>query len=562
MDRKYFSKGFEVADEKVLQEAVSKILDTPVGTIGELVELIEKYSELSMIISEELAWKYIKMTCNADNEEYSKIFNEFYSKIISKYEKASFDINKKIYDSTCFSDLPDEKYGNFKRILANDIEMFEEKNIPLQVRESELSNRYAEIYSGITVQFKGEEHTLTQMRKYLRENERELREGAWRAINESMAVESENLNNLFDELKDIRVEMAKNKGFESYRDYMHKLKGRFSYTPKDLYKFHESVEKVVVPFLRSVNETKRKKLGLESLRPWDVDASEDGRILKPFNKVEEFFRKSSEALHKIKPEFSEKLRKMEKSGYLDLENRKGKAPGGYNYPLHETGAAFIFMNAVGIHTDLVTFFHESGHALHSFATADERIMTYKEEPSEVAELASMSMEFMSMDYWDQFYSDSEDLKKAKRDQYIKSLEILPWVMIVDAFQHWLYLNPEHVASERDSKFNELMDRFNTGIDWDGLEGEKGRSWLKQLHIFEVPFYYIEYAMSQLGAIALYKNYKEDKGKALKNYEKFLNLGYSKPIEEIYKTAGIRFDFSESYISEIVKFVAKELGKLD
>ncbi len=562
MDRKYFSKGFEVADEKVLQEAVSKILNTPVGTIGELVELIEKYSELSMIISEELAWKYIKMTCNADNEEYSKIFNEFYSKIISKYEKASFDINKKIYDSTCFSGLSDEKYGNFKRILANDIEMFEEKNIPLQVRESELSNRYAEIYSGITVQFQGEEHTLTQMRKYLRENERELRERAWRAINESMAVESENLNNLFNELKDIRVEMAKNKGFESYRDYMHKLKGRFSYTPKDLYKFHESVEKVVVPFLRSVNETKRKKLGLESLRPWDVDASEDGRILKPFNKVEEFFRKSSEALHKIKPEFSEKLRKMEKSGYLDLENRKGKAPGGYNYPLHETGAAFIFMNAVGIHTDLVTFFHESGHALHSFATADERIMTYKEEPSEVAELASMSMEFMSMDYWDQFYTDDEDLKKAKREQYIKSLETLAWVMIIDAFQHWLYLNPEHVASERDSKFNELMDRFNTGIDWDGLEEEKGRSWLKQLHIFEVPFYYIEYAMSQLGAIALYKNYKEDKGKALENYEKFLNLGYSKPIEEIYKTAGIRFDFSESYISEIVKFVAKELGKLD
>ena len=562
VNRKYFSRDFKILDKDDLKKTVSEIMNTSITAVDQLIELIEKYSELSMIISEEMAWKYIKMTCDAGNEDYSKSFNEFYSKIVSEYEKHSFEINRKIYGNEFFSKLDDEKYKNFKLILSNEIEMFEEKNIALQVKESELANKYAEIYSGITVNFNGEDHTMIQMRKYLRENDRDLREAAWKAVQERIHLESENFSGLFDQLKELRVQMAENKGFDNYRDYMHKLKGRFSYTPADLYKFHDAVEKVVVPFVKKIHLKKKEKLGLDQYRPWDVDASENGRILKPFTDSNELLNKALKVLNNVKPEFCKKLDKMNNKGYLDLANRKGKAPGGYNYPLHETGAAFIFMNAIGIHSDLVTLFHEAGHALHSFATADERIMAYKDEPSEVAELASMSMEFISMDYWDEFYSDTEDLKKAKREQYIKSLETLPWVMIIDAFQHWIYLNPEHSDSERDAKFQELMDRFNTGVDWEGLEGEKGRSWLRQLHIFEVPFYYIEYAMSQLGAIAIYKNYKESRETALENYEDFLNLGYSKSVEEIYETAGISFDFTEEYIKGLVEFVSKELQSLE
>jgi len=252
---------------------------------------------------------------------------------------------------------------------------------------------------------------------------------------------------------------------------------------------------------------------------------------------------------------------MKNTGFLDLINRKGKAPGGYNYPLSETGAAFIFMNAVGIHSDVRTLLHESGHAQHTFYSKDIPISHLKDFPSEIAELASMSMELLTLEYLDEYYSDPEDLKKAKREQLEGTLKILPWVMIVDAFQHWIYLNPNHTPEERDDYFASLMDRFNTGIDWKGLNKEKRIRWLRQLHIFEVPFYYIEYAMSQLGAIAVYKNYKENGKKAIEQYKEFLSSGYKYPVKKLYEIAGIKFDFSEKYISELVEFIMNEISKI-
>jgi oligoendopeptidase F len=537
------------------------LLKEDISGIEGLEKFIDKYSELSAIVEEAMGWKYIKMTRFADQEEYSKDFNEFYGTIVAEFNKQSFDINKKIYNSAYYKELPQDRYGNYKLILKNDIEIFEEKNIPLQIKESEFSNQYGEIISKIIIDFQGKDYTFSQMNKFLKDNDRDIRESAWKKIYSAIGERKSQLNGLFDELLKLRVEMAENKNFDNYRDYMHKAKGRFSYTPEDLYKFHDSVVKVVVPFLRELNGEKSKHMGLKSFRPWDKDASEDGRILNPFEDIGEFLEKAISALSDVKMEFGDKLRYMKEKEFLDLENRKGKAPGGYNYPLSESGAAFIFMNAVGVHRDVVTLMHEAGHALHSFATKDERLMAYQDSPSEVAELASMSMEFISMDKWNRFYEDANDLKKAKRDQIIGALETFPWVMIVDAFQHWIYLNPEHSMEERDSKCRELMDRFNTGVDWDDLEYEKAIVWMKQLHIFEVPFYYIEYAISQLGAIGVYKNYKEDPETTLKKYEEFLALGYSKSIEEIYTTAGIKFDFSEKYIRELTEFLKNELEKL-
>jgi oligoendopeptidase F len=562
MERVYYSDNFQVEDIESIKNELQKLLEKNLESVEDLENYIDKYNELSAIVEEAMAWKYIKMTRFADQEEYANDFNNFYGTIVAEFNRQSFHINKKIYDSSYISKLPEDRYKNYKLILKNDIEIFEEKNIPLQIEENELSNQYGEIISKITIDFQGESYTLSQMNRFLKDNDREIREKAWKKIYAAISEKRAELNELFNKLLKLRVQMAKNKNFDNYRDYMHKAKGRFSYTPEDLYKFHESVEKVIVPMLREINEKKRVKISLDTLRPWDKEASEDGKILKPFENEEELLEKGISALMDVKEEFGSKLRYMAEKEFLDLGNRKGKAPGGYNYPLSESGAAFIFMNAVGVQRDVVTLMHEAGHALHSFATKDERLMSYKETPSEVAELASMSMEFISMDKWKRFYKKENDFKKAQKEQIIGALQTFPWVMTVDAFQHWIYLNPEHTLEERDAKFEELMDRFNTGVNWLGLESEKSMTWLKQLHIFEVPFYYIEYAISQLGAIGMYKNYKQNPETTLIKYEEFLSLGYSKSIEEIYETAGIKFDFSEGYISELANFLKEELEDLD
>lgn len=556
--RVYFDEKFEGDIWDDVEKELKEIENQEINSIKDLEVLIEKYSELTYIIEETYAWKYIKMTCNADNSQCSKAFNEFYAQVISKSQPYDFRFKKKVYESPYKSQLTEEKYGHFIKIISKDIEIFREENIPLMVKENELGNKYGEIMSKITVEFEGEEKTLIQMRKYLKDPQRDKREKAWTLISEKMLEKKDELDKLFDDLKELRIKIAENAGFDNYRDYMHKAKGRFDYTPEDIFRFHESVEKVVIPFLKELSEGRKEKLKIQTLRPWDTEVDTDGKVLQPFDNVEEFVDKAIKILYKIKPEFGKKIQMMKNSKFLDLENRRGKAPGGYNFPLAEHGAAFIFMNAVGLNSDVKTLLHESGHAMHSFAKADEKISQYKDTPSELAELASMSMELLTMEYLDEYYKDEEDLRKAKRELLEGTIQFLPWGMIVDAFQQWIYTKPNHTIEERTECFKSLMDRFNVGVDWSDFDAEKGLRWLRQLHIFEVPFYYIEYAISQLGAIAIYKNYKEKGAKAIEEYENFLKLGYSKSVSEIYNAAGIKFDFSEEYLKEIVEFIKNEL----
>jgi oligoendopeptidase F len=559
--RLYFDNDFTADKWEYVEKELKEIESQEITSKEDLQILIEKYSELTYIIEETYAWKYIKMTCNADNPQYSKAFNEFFSQVISKSQPYDFRFKKKIYESPYKSELCKEKYGHFIRIISKDIEIFREENVPLMVKENELGNKYGEIISKITIEFDGEDKTLKQMRKYLKDPNRDKREQAWKLISEKMLEKSDELNKLFDELKEIRIQIAKNAGFDNYRDYMHRAKGRFDYTPEDIFRFHKSVEKIVIPYLKELSEERKQKLKIQNLRPWDTEVDIDGKVLKPFDDIEEFVDKAIRILNRVKPQFGKKLEMMKDSKFLDLENRKGKAPGGYNFPLAEHGAAFIFMNSVGLNSDVKTLLHESGHAIHSFAKANEKISQYKDTPSELAELASMAMELLTLEYLDEYYEDEEDLKKAKREQLEGTIQFLPWAMIVDAFQQWIYTNPNHTVEERTEYFKTLMDRFNISVDWSGFDAEKGARWLRQLHIFEVPFYYIEYAISQLGAIAIYKNYNENGAKAIKEYENFLELGYSKSVREIYAAAGIKFDFSEEYLKEIVEFIKNELKEI-
>jgi len=556
-----FYKDLDSTDAEAIIAKLNELINTKIENEKDLIEIVERFTELEDIIREEMGWRYINMTRFADKKEYAEKFNDYFANIVSRAKPYSVKLEKKIYDSPISKNISDE-YKHMIKIISKNIELFKEENIPLQIEERKIANKYGAIFGAITVKFRGEEKTLQQLVPYLKSPDRETRELAWRKRFEGILSKKDEFNNIFDELKDLRIKQAKNAGFENYRDYMHELKGRTEYTVEDVLKFHESVEKKVMPFFKERMEKRAKKLRIDTLRPWDRSVDVDGKVLKPFNTIDEFVDKAIRVLGKVKPLFGERLELMKNSGLLDLENRKGKAPGGYNYSLPETGAPFIFMNATGQSSDVRTLLHESGHAMHTFETVNIPIIYYRPSRSEINELASMSMELLTLHYWNEYYKDEEDFRKAMIEELENAVLFLPWCMTVDAFQHWIYTNPDHTPEERANYFGKLMDKFNQGVDWASLDEEKRYRWLFQLHIFQVPFYYIEYGIAQLGALSIYKNYLENPEKTIENYINFLKTGYKLPIDKVYEVAGIKLDFSESYIGEIVDFVKHRIEELE
>ncbi|MFA6897103.1 MAG: M3 family oligoendopeptidase [Patescibacteria group bacterium] len=559
--RKYFPENFSGEDGEEVGTFLKEMLDTEISSSEDLIALIEKFGEMNDILEEVGAWKEIRMTQFADDQSYAKMQADFYEFVIASNQPLFVQLDRKIYESEFFAELPRERYGQMGKIVGNEIELYREENIPLFVKENELAGKYNEIYSQLTVQFEGEEKTIDQMDLILKDKDRDRREKAWRLVYQKFLEKRDEFEKLFDEMKKLRVEISKNAGFANYRDYKHQSLERFDYSPEDLLQFHKSVREAVLPQLQKLNRRRREILNVEVLRPWDMSAELDGKVLRPFSDVKDLLAGSMNILNKIDPEFGDVLAVLSENSLLDLPNRKGKAQGGYCCPLPETGAAFIFMNAIGTQDNVRTLLHESGHSLHDFYVKNEKILVYKDWPMEVAEISSMSMELFTLDYLDEFYKDSEDIKKAKREQLEDCLSIFSGVAVGDAFQHWVYLNPECLPEERDREFARLKGEFSAEVDWSGLEKEKEIGWLRVHHFFEVPFYYIEYAISQLGAIALYKQYKENPKQAIENYKKFLKLGYSKSVPEIYAAAGIKFDFSKEYLQEMADFVMEELEKV-
>lgn len=398
--------------------------------------------------------------------------------------------------------------------------------------------------------------------QFLKSTDRAKREEVYRLINERRLQDRDQLDKLYDELIEIRQEMAKNAGFDNYRDFKFAALGRFDYTAEDCTSFHESIAQEITPLVEIFDAERKEKMGLEAYRPWDTAVDAEGKeSLKPFEGGEELVDKSIQCFNRLRPYFGECLSIMKEMKHLDLESKAGKAPGGFNYPLYEIGVPFIYMNAVGSQRDLVTMVHEGGHAVHSFLSRDLELADFKSAPSEVAELASMAMELLSMDAWDEFYADEEELKRAKKEQMEKVLSGLPWIAAVDKFQHWVYTT-KHTAEERRAEWSNIMGLLASSvIDWEGEEDVYLNQWQRQLHLFEVPFYYIEYGMAQLGAIAMWRSYKQKGEAALDNYMDALRLGYTKSIGEIYETAGIEFNFSQAYVKELADFVKAEMQQL-
>ncbi|TKC07022.1 M3 family oligoendopeptidase [Pedobacter frigoris] len=546
-----------------LEPILNELLVRPIENVHELEQWLKDKSELEAALEEDFAWRYIKMSCDTANESLVKDFQYFATEIEPKISPIANQLNQKFNDSPFIDELDHDKYFVFIRAIRKAIEIYREENVELLTKLQVTQQKYQSITGAMSVVINDQEYTLEQAANFIKDPNREVRQQAWETIQQRRLVDKDELNMLFDELVAMRHQVALNAGFENYRDYMFQALGRFDYTPQDCYHFHEAIEKQIVPILREQAARRAESLGIEVLKPWDMDVSTTGKpALKPFKDGADLIDKSIDCFNAINPQLGQMLATMKANNLFDVESRKGKAPGGYNYPLAETGAPFIFMNSANSLRDLTTMVHEGGHAIHTFLTANLELNDFKHCPSEVAELASMSMELISMDNWHIFFSNEEDLIRAKKEQLVDVLKTLPWVAVIDQYQHWIYTNPGHNAADREEAFKQIYERFGAGFtNWDGLEKEFGNVWQKQLHLFEVPFYYIEYAIAQLGAIAIWKNYKEHPEKALQQYLAALTLGYSKPINEIYETAGIKFDFSLSYVEELATFVKDELQKL-
>ena len=558
--RHFVPKEFMVTDWQNLEPYFKDLLERNIDSKERMEKWLHNLSELEAVVSEDACWRQIKMTCDTEDKTLEEAFNFYCIELQPNIQPYADALNKKLVNHPLTKELDTKQYFTYLRSVRKSIELFREENIPLQSELAVMQQQFGVISAKMTVTINGEEYTLQQAAKFFHHSERNLREEAYRKIQERRLQDTESLNNLYSNLLEKRNKEAQNAGFENYRDYRFKELGRFDYTKQDCFDFHEAIKQHVMPLVNMIYQKKKDKLGLDTLRPWDLEAEPAGTTaLQPFTTGKELIDLSIECFSKLRPFFGDCLAKMNSIKHLDLESRIGKAPGGYNCPLAESGAPFIFMNAAGQMQDLITMVHEGGHAIHSFLAHPLPLTGFKEYPMEIAEVASMSMELFSMEHWEVFFSDADQLKRAREYQLERVITIFPWIAIVDKFQHWIYEHPVHSNEERTTEWNKTLTEFSdTVVDYSGLENFRSNLWQKQLHLFEVPFYYIEYGIAQLGAIGMWKQFKLNKEEALNNYCNALSLGGTKTLPQLFETAGLKFDFSPNTIKELMDFVKQEM----
>jgi oligoendopeptidase F len=564
-ERKFLPRELVIHNWDDLKPYYEALISREVNSLDHFRLLLEHTSELESVVAEDLAWRYIRMTCDTTDKAAESTYLDFVQHIQPHIAPAEDALNKKIVacPEAALLEGEDEAYRIYFRSLRNAVELFREENVPLQAELQTLAQHYASIQGALSIQWEGKEITMEQAAIFLQDPNRKIREEVWTLLHERRMQDVAQLDALFTEMVQKRHQVALNAGFRNFRDYMFRALARFDYTPEDCFEFHEAIATIVVPMLRKQYQHRMNLLDVDELRPWDLAVDPEQKpALRPFRDGAELLDRSIRCLQDTDPFFGECLEEMKRLKLLDLESRKGKAPGGYNYPLAERNVPFIFMNASGKMRDVETLVHEAGHAVHSFLSSSLRLHAFKNTPSEVAELASMSMELLTMEHWDVFFEQQADHVRAMREQLEGIIQTLPWIGIVDKFQHWVYEHPNHSHDERKEAWVRINREFGTGlVDYSSYEDALAWGWHRQLHIFEVPFYYIEYGMAQLGAIGIWKQVMEHRSEGIQSYKEALKLGYTRSIPEIYQTGGIRFGFSEVYVRSLFQFVDQEIRKL-
>ena len=563
----FVDDGFNPGDWDEIKPYVNELLNRKISCSKCIEGIIRDASELSEHISEKGALLYIAMTCDTESDEKRSSFLDFVENVRPKLSEFSDSLNRRLIEHEAVKNLP-SRYDLMIRSMKNDVDIFRRENIPLGVEQTKLVTESQTINGAMTVEFNGNEYTLPEMRRFLESNERAIREGAWKAVSDRRMQDEERLSEIFDELIVIRSKIARNAGFDTYTDYMFRAMERFDYSKEDCLEFHDAIEAVCVPLMREINSQRVVSLDLDFLMPWDVNEKTGvgpdllGRSpLKPFDNVGEMVEKLSALFHNMSEDLGEKFDMLVEMDTLDLDTRKGKAPGGYQYYLQKSRVPFIFMNAAGLQGDLETMIHEAGHAFHSIYCSHLELIGERGYPIEFAEVASMSMELMTQEQWGEFY-DEEEANRAKMGHLEGVIFLLPWIATIDSFQHWIYSNPEHTREERARVWNSIRDRFGSNMNWEEYTKFRDVSWQQQGHLFGVPFYYVEYGIAQLGALQLWRTQRKDPEKALSDYSNAMRLGNTKTLPELFTAADIKLGFDERHLSSLIQEVRTAMAELN
>lgn len=558
--RQYVAPDADFGKWETAEPYFKELAEREIGSVADFEKWLVDYSELVACLSEEGTRREIDRTLQTDDPERMQRYLDFIENVAPKTQPWHNKLNLKYAQHAEELELPAKRYEVMTRSVENTIELYRDENIPLQVENEKLGAEYQEITGALTCEYEGEERTIQQMTLYLEEPERRVREDAWRLISDRYLKDAERLDKLYEQMVAVRHKIAQNAGFDDYRAYAFRAMERFDYTPEGCLAFHDAIEAVCVPAARKLAAERKAKLGLASLRPWDMAVDPDKRPpLRPFQTAEELKAGCSRIFHQVDDELGRVFDTLRERDVLELESRKGKAPGGYQATLAEQRMPFIFMNAVGLETDVRTLLHEGGHAFHTWACRNEPLIAYRHAPIEFCEVASMGMECLALPYTREFFGD--ETPRANKRFFEKIVTFFPYMACVDAFQHYVYTHHDAGIEAWKDYWQELTRRFSPEIDMEGLEAYDRQSWQKKLHIYQVPFYYVEYGIAQLGALQVWTNALADQDQAVAQYRAALALGGSRPLPELFAAAGGKFDFTEQTLRPLIEQVMARIERL-
>jgi len=556
--RRFAPENLDAGSKQALDPVFMDLEERPLSSPEDLVRWLEDWSELASVVSEEEAKRYIDHTCHTDDPETERRHLEFQREIAPFVKPRWQHLKQKFAACPHRTKLDPDRFRVLDRTVMNEVELYREENVALETRDAELVSEWQKLSGAMMVYVDGKDRTIPQASRVLEENDRVRREKTWKAIAARRLRDRDPIDAIYDEMVRNRDRRARTAGFANFRDYAFREKGRFDYTPDDCVRYHEAVEEIVVPALRRLHERRRKKLKLKVLKPWDLAVDPEGAApLRPFAKVTELVGGVRDIFARIDPALAKLFEAVRDRGNLDLDSRKGKAPGGYQYTLDAQRVPFIFMNAAGLQRDVITLLHEGGHAFHAILSRQDPLLWYRSTTAEFAEVASMGMEALGQAHVEVFYGKA-DAARARRVWFEDILKIFPWIATIDAFQHEVYLRPDAPAADRRAMWLKQRRRFKGGDDWTGFEEEHAASWHAQMHPFCVPFYYIEYAIAQIGALQIWRNAKKDRAKALEKYRAALTLGGSRPLPDLFRAAGTKFGMDAKTLKPLIQAVEDEI----
>ncbi|PIE22935.1 MAG: hypothetical protein CSA62_10185 [Planctomycetota bacterium] len=557
---RYPATDFDPTDTEQLSNICDELEQRSIGSADELQAWLLDLMDFASRIGGEGSRRNVAHARDTTDKEAEAAFHVFVSQVGPLVATRFNGLEKKLMSSPYLAELEnrDNSLQIYLRNTRLDLETFNEENTQLGSQDTQIYSEYAKHIGGLSIEHEGKQLTIQQTGPLMESQDRELRESIWRKVDAARKEIRQPLQDIYDRMLALREKMAKNAGEPSYRELRFKQYHRFDYGPKECEAFHEAVAEHFVPLASKLNAKRKQKLGLDALRPWDMQVDPDGAdAFAPYKDEKELIDLGTRIFERVDTGFADDFRFMAEHDCLDLWSRPGKAPGGFQATIDDTRRPFIFANSAGSPRDIRTVLHEGGHAFHALLARHFDVQDYRHSPLEFAEVASMAMELMCAEHLHEIWP-ADEAERSRIDQIERAASLFPSVAMIDAFQHWIYTHPGHSQEDRVTKWVEITERFSPDLDYSGIEDSKGYGWQRVLHLFKVPFYYIEYAIAQIGALQVWRNYRKDPEKAIAEYRAGLSLGGSRPLPELFATAGVRFDFGSEMLGELAAMIEEEV----